>query len=329
MKKVLISRFGAYGDSIILTPMIRELKKLGYYVVINTSERGFEVLKNNPNIDEFISYNTNSLSNDELDNYWKDLQLKHKPDYFINLTHSIEVTLCTHPDYEIYYASQEERTKQCNKNYYEQTFSLVFDKLGIDTAEMPHEYYKPELYYNKRELSQARSLVPHNKYTIVICLSGSSISKFYPWNIHLVDEIKRLHPDSYIITIGDKFSISAEEAMAVDKKLSDRIPFKVACAMLQYADLLIAPDTGILHASACYNINKIALLGQTSIENITKHFSNCYSIQADCNCSPCFKIIYDNDTCPKDQTTQASLCMGYGISPFEILSAIEKFRSIV
>jgi ADP-heptose:LPS heptosyltransferase len=49
-------------------------------------------------------------------------------------------------------------------------------------------------------------------------------------------------------------------------------------ALTKFVDLVISPDTGVLHASGCYDTPKIGLLGHTTIENITKYFKNDYSI---------------------------------------------------
>ena len=324
MKTALVVRYGAFGDCIILTPFLRELKMRGYYVIFNASERGISILKNNPNIDEFIYYETNKVKNTELNDYWMDQCKEIRPDLYINFSETIEVKLCTHPNRAEYYLDKEGRADLCDKNYYEETIKYVNEQLGWDLD--VNEFVKPELYFTKHEEKRAKRLINKKKYNILICLSGSSISKFYPWNIHLVEEIKRQHPDAHVITTGDDFSVEAENEMSPNVKLCGRVPFRISAALTKYVDLVITPDTGILHAAACYDTSKIALLGQTSKENITKHFTNCYTIEAECFCAPCFRIIYEFEECPKDETTGACLCMGYGISPFEILTAIKQFR---
>jgi hypothetical protein len=68
------------------------------------------------------------------------------------------------------------------------------------------------------------------------------------------------------------------------------------------------------------------LLGHTSKENITKHFENCITLEAEVPCSPCFSLIYDHDKqkCPIDEVTGAVACMGGGIDPMVIYRIIEK-----
>ena len=40
--------------------------------------------------------------------------------------------------------------------------------------------------------------------------------------------------------------------------------------LTKLVDLVISPDTGVLHASGAFDTPKIGLLGHTTIENITK-----------------------------------------------------------
>ncbi|MHC4316725.1 MAG: methyltransferase domain-containing protein, partial [Planctomycetota bacterium] len=53
-KEALVIRYGAIGDAIWATPLLRQLKKEGYYIVYNCTPYSAQVLKENPNIDEFL-----------------------------------------------------------------------------------------------------------------------------------------------------------------------------------------------------------------------------------------------------------------------------------
>ena len=116
MDKALVIRYGAIGDHIMMTPVYRELKQLGYYVIANVSERGIDVLKNNPHIDEFISHKRNSVPNEELDAYWDKLVQKVRPDYYRNFTESVEVDVLFHQKNEKYYLPQRMRQVIGNTN---------------------------------------------------------------------------------------------------------------------------------------------------------------------------------------------------------------------
>jgi len=90
-KTALVIRTGAYGDNIILTPVFRELKKQGYYVICHTGDRGIEVLKGNPHIDEYVKYENEGEDNPDAMKQWRELEEKIKPDWCVNFSESIEV----------------------------------------------------------------------------------------------------------------------------------------------------------------------------------------------------------------------------------------------
>jgi heptosyltransferase-2 len=129
--------------------------------------------------------------------------------------------------------------------------------------------------------------------------------------------------------VGDNKAKLIEDDVSCEiTKLCGKIEFITSALLTKYVDLVISVDSGVLHAAGCFDTPKIALLGNSSAENITKHFKNCTTIESDCMCSPCFKTIFEIGECPIDKTTNATLCMGYGISPFEILDSIDKFRGV-
>ena len=83
----------------------------------------------------------------------------------------------------------------------------------------------------------------------------------------------------------------------------------------KYVDLVISPDTGILHGAGCFDTPKIGLLTSTSKENITKYFKNDYSLESTVECSPCFRIIdLPEIQCPMSkETLGACECMASGM----------------
>jgi predicted SAM-dependent methyltransferase len=70
-KECLVIRYGAIGDAIWATPLVRQLKKEGYYVVYNCTPYSAQVLRNNPNIDEFLIQERDYIPNPDLGNYWE------------------------------------------------------------------------------------------------------------------------------------------------------------------------------------------------------------------------------------------------------------------
>ena len=54
--RILIFRAAAFGDCLIITPVIRYLHQQGHELFLVTSNRGLEVFKNNPHISKLIQH---------------------------------------------------------------------------------------------------------------------------------------------------------------------------------------------------------------------------------------------------------------------------------
>ena len=162
------------------------------------------------------------------------------------------------------------------------------------------------------------------KFNIIWQLSGSGRQKVYPWADYVMGEVLKNIDNVHFITLGDTNCQLLE--CLIDKditNLSGKISVRVAMCMTQYVDLVVSPDTGMLHASGCYETPKIGLLGHTTKENITKYFKNDYSIEADCPCAPCFRLIYNHDIqCPVEFLTRAAWCMAEGLPPEKVYERI-------
>jgi len=330
MKKVLVCRWGAFGDCIITTPVIRKLKQDGWEIYYATNERGGQILKLNPHITKFFETKTDSIK--DMDKYLGDIKKEYKIDEVVNLSESIEVDLSLHPRSPRYMYSKQERFEMCNINFYEHTFTKFpfLDMSMITDESMIPDLMRPELFFSEEELKEAQSYMKPDKFNIMIGMAGSGNNKAWPWTELLCGSIlNEMKEHVHIITVGD---VKCKLIEPVEPKyitnLADKTSMRVSCAMTKFADLLISPDTGLLHASGCYDTPKIGMIGHNTIENITKYFSNDYSLQSDpelATCAPCFRMIYDMPLqCPQCDETGAAWCMQYGIKPELVFEQVKK-----
>ena len=315
-KKVLIVRYGAYGDNLIITPVLKRLKELGYRVVLNTNKRGREVFLNNPNIDEYIDHDED-MPIDDLPKHWDKMKEMCGPeDKFINFSESIECNVAFHPVQPQYNYTKKERFDLANKNYYDETEKWA----GLEGCQK-----LPELYFIPSEIEETKKYIRPGAYNILWQLSGSGKQKVYPWSDYVIGELLKNFNNLHIITTGDEkcqLLESVEDPQITN--LSGRIPVRIAMCLTQFVDLVISPDTGVLHASGCYPTPKIGILGHTTRTNVTKYFINDYSVEAECACAPCMRLIYDFDIqCPIEVVTHAAWCMAEGILPERLYDRIK------
>lgn len=328
--RCLVFRMGAFGDVIITTPLVRKLKKSGYDVYYATTERGDQILKGNPHITKVIATKTDEIK--DIGAYIDRLKKDYDIDKVVDLNESIEVELSLHPRSPRYNYSKKERFEMCNVNFYENTMDKAdfLEWSELDDPQKLQEVLRPELFFTEDEEMEAKSYFNKDKFNIMIGMSGSGRNKTYPWTELLVGSIlNEMKEFVHIITVGDEVCklIEPVEPKYITN-LSGKTSMRISCCMTKFADLLISPDTGLLHASGCYDTPKIGIIGHNTIENITKYFVNDYSISSNpelAPCSPCFRMIYDMKLqCPVDDDTGGCYCMSKGIPPIEVFNKVKE-----
>lgn len=331
--KVLIARLGAIGDTIITTPLVNLLYSLGYKIYYLTSEVGAVILQNNPKIEKVITHVRDSVPSTKLGDYFKEVAKANECGYVIDLCESIEVNLALHPADPRYKYTKYERKDLCDKNYYEETIEIASRQLkeqGGLPLEMPYRasLLNPEYFYTNEEDKAMRKIFAdfQGAYVIVLGLSGSARQKVFPYYKELIEVIIKEIPTAQFITVGDESCQILEYNLSgMDNVLctSGIWSIRQSIHATKYADLVISPDTGLLHGSGCYETPKIGLLTSTSIENITKHFVGDNSIEASgVACAPCFYLIHDADTQCVIGENRSCLCMSKGHNVDKILNKV-------
>jgi ADP-heptose:LPS heptosyltransferase len=319
--KIHIHRQGAFGDCVIVTPVIRYFHNQGHEVYIVSSDRGEQVLRHNPHVTKLIELKKDEYVNEALGEHIQWLKRKYHCDRVIDLSESIEVKLSMHPHYPEYKRPKFEKILTQNRNFYEFTMELC------DIKWSPEDL-NPELFFTEQELSEARSYLKPGKFNILVGMSGSGNNKAYPWTEDMCLEMAEKNPEFHIITVGDERCRLIEPEHPNITNLSGKIPMRGSMALTGVVDLLISPDTGLLHASGCFKTPKIGLLGHNTIECITKHFENDYSLESDQDlvpCSPCFFLIQDIYLqCNVDENTGGAFCMSKGINPTRVIDQVSK-----
>lgn len=321
-KEALVIRYGALGDTCWVTPVLSQLKKDGYYVVMNVLERGAEVLKENPNIDEFIIHSTSEdVPYEELEEYWN--MLSEGFEKTVNLTKSCEGTLVKVEGSSEYYWSKEKRHKECNFNFQDRV---------MECAGYPEEKGRiPELYFTEHEEYLGKLFMENrkDKFVVLWSLSGSGFHKTYPWSEYVVGEMAMRYKDVEVITVGDESCKILEWQNPITTNKSGVWTVRQSFLISKYANLVIGSDTGLMNAAAAFDTPKIVFLSTNTEENLTKNWKNAYPLhvkEEDCECYPCHRLIYTN-CCPKGNIQGiAPRCME-NIRPEVVMNVIEELYS--
>ena len=317
--RILVFRSGAFGDNIIITPVIRHLHNQGHEIVVVTSKRGMEVFPNNHHISKLIQWKEETPV-EKMEENLKHIAKQQKCEKVYNFSESIEVSLSQHPRSPNYKLPKFERFARFNRNFYEHSFEHIGEEWrGVDLT--------PELFFTNNEIMKAESLMDIERKNILLGLSGSGNNKAWPWGQDFAYRLLKEVPDCHILTVGDEKCRLIEPEGEHITNLCGKIPMREAMALTKVVDLVIAPDTGIIHAAGCFDTPKICLLGHNTKECITKHFKNDYSIEADqklAPCAPCFFLIYNMKMqCPLGEHSGA-YCMENGLPLETVLEHTKK-----
>jgi ADP-heptose:LPS heptosyltransferase len=324
-KKVLIIRWGAFGDHIFLTPIYPLLKADGYHVTVYSTKQGLSILKGNPYVDKIIlrppEFEKDYVTKEELAAHWKEVSKGY--DKVINFTGSIEESLLKSVYQKDFSWNQDRLMKECNVNY--------ADRM-LEIAGYPHIKGKTgQLFFSKQEKQLAKKLRKKwsEYFMIVWPLSGSSVHKSYPWTDLVASELLSKYPDIMIISTGDMVcrAINFPNHPRI-KDFTGKWSFRKAMTILPYADLVIGSDTGLLQAAGCFDTPKVLMLSSNTKECLAKYWENVTCLSADVECHPCFRLHYSMETCNFLKTESgkpvAPMCT-IMLHPDKIYDAIEHY----
>ena len=319
--RYLICRIAAIGDCIQITPLARYLKEQGHEVYVLTSELGFQLLRYNPFIDKLIEYIHDTVPIEELGDYFGNIAKENKCDKVLNLCECVEVKYLFHPADPIYNYSKQERFLRGNKNHYD----AVFEAAGFPEVTGK----RPELFFSEEEEKKNAAFRCDfvGKFVIVWCLAGSGRHKSYPFTRQVIERLLMEHKDIIVITVGDDICQVFEEGLEHERCIhkSGKWSLRETAIACKHASLVVAPETGVAHFAGCFDTPKLIFLTHTTKECLSKYFANDYSLEAQVDCAPCFRMIQDADAqCPIEHISRAPWCAAFGFPQEKVIKQIEK-----
>ena len=334
--KACIARYGALGDMIMITPVIKQLALDGYDVTLNVSTYGEAVFENNPYISNIVLQERNLIPNGaglaELDPYWAEWSAYY--DKYINLSGSVEQSLLKIEGRRDFYWPKSLRNAECaTKNYFDHTMKCAGYPDVIGT--------RGEIFLSKDELEWARKVRGQydGKFVIAWNLRGSSDHKIYPMAETVAYEFGKDKHDVAVLTVGNENEKYLDfELPWADSQLG-KLSVREAIALVHdVADLVVGPESFIMNVAGCTAVPKIALLSHSSAENFTKYFLNCKTMEPDQRavpCYPCNQLHYNHvgPSCPISEARDADtgevmgaapLCAMQGVSIDRMLDALNQ-----
>lgn len=300
-KTSIVLRYGGIGDSLQAASILPQLKEQGYHVTFLTQPDGHEVLKHDPNIDEFFIVDRGQVPMEELGAFWASLRKKY--DRFINLTESVEVGMLPVPGMTCHKWPKSVRHYRYNENYLEFTHML---------AELPYEPHV-KFYNTKQEKEWALKYKKKKGGRFIMWAVGSSIHKVCPYMDQIIARVLIKYPDVKILLVGDELDRMLDTGWEKEPRIikkAGKWSVRETLSFAKISDLVIGAETGILNAICQEDVPKIIMLSHSSENNLTRDWVNCSTITPDnCECYPCHQLNASFNDCPRHETGVA-MCQG-------------------
>ena len=315
-KTVAVCRYGAFGDALQTSSVVAGLKEQGYHVTVYTTDIGHTVLKHDPNIDAFCVQGKDQIPNQALGHFWAHLGKKY--DKFVNLSETVEGTLLSIPGRINHTWPTPMRRKYMNTNYLE----FMHDLAGVDHKQNQRFYAtEDEKKWAANEKAKMGGRV------VLWSLAGSAIHKAWPYLDAAIARILIKYRNAKVVLVGDHLCQLLEAGWEKEPRVfcrSGKWTIRQSLAFAQVADLVIGSETGVLNAVACEDVPKIVTMSHSSINNLTRDWTNCQSLTPkDTLCYPCHMMHYNFDDCHRDENTGVSICQA-NISVDDMWGAITK-----
>lgn len=319
-KRALIARYGAIGDMIILSPLIKRLALDGYAVTLNITPYCAEVIKHNPYVSNVIIQEKDAIPNPDLGDYWKEWANDY--DKYINLSESIEGKLLRVEGRRDFYTSKDWRVATTGGvNYFDQTMRLGGYPGDCGT--------RGEIYFSRSEEKEAAHIrgIYRDKFLVLWGLKGSSYHKQYPALESVLTEWLASHKDAWVVLTGSAMDkgLQFEHDQVIPG--AGEIPLRICFALTKQADLVVGPESALTNAAGCFSTPKICLLSHSTRDNLTKYWLNDYSLEPeDTPCYPCGQLHYSLSSCPTQSFNGKDYprCTVSGISPERLIAQLDK-----
>ncbi|MHD0315496.1 glycosyltransferase family 9 protein [Fusobacterium varium] len=271
IKKILFMRYdGKIGDMVITTLIFREIKKRYPNIEIGVVTKGGvkAIIENNPNVDKIYEYKKNRKSVKELS-----LEIaEEKYDLLIDFSEMLRINqmmlinLCkarfnmglNKENWKMFDISY---TKPVGHIHITEIYINVLEKLGIKYIDINYE-----LFFTEQQKSKVDELLKELNHKKIIVFNPFAASKHRDINLENILKIGKIiieDKNNILIFIGEEKR--KKELEKILKELGDNAIFPDLKSIMETSylisksDLVITPDTSIVHIAATFKRKLIAI----------------------------------------------------------------------
>jgi heptosyltransferase I len=318
IKRVLIIKFAAIGDAILMEPVLRLLKKSlpDVKIYFLSSDINYTIVKKNLNIDKIININVYKFLMNPFA-FARFIMMIRRREFDIIFDAeqwsriSVIIASLSRSRYTIGYKMEKHYKHYLYSIYIEhsrfkhevENFLALLEPLGINPAK---DEKKPEFFLTAEEENAADIFIEKNELNgkFIICFQPSTGTSGYAreWKDENYSELGRRIVEKYdnvrILLTGAK---DDSERCEIIKNNIGKNTLNIAgkntlgtdVAIVKRSNLMVCGNTGILHMSASVGTQTIGLHGPNNPLTWGAYDSNAIPIISDIYCSPCLYIGHD------------------------------------
>lgn len=277
MERILLCRTDGIGDLLLITPLIREIKSVlkDSFVSVLASLSSKDILLNNPDVDEIITYPSFNLKE-------KIVSLNFSRAYIIYPTFSIALLVLLskikHRAGTAYrwYSFLFNKKVKIHRKYnqiHEACYNLKIaeDIIGSKTAN------KLFLYLTDIELNFARDYlmkkgIKSDFFTVYPGGAGSAVNLSLEMYAQIIDKIRESFPDINILIASGKSK--QDDVLYVYNKvknkkyvfvMNENLSIRELASIINYSKIFISGSTGPMHIAAALNIKTLTFFPEKGV----------------------------------------------------------------
>jgi ADP-heptose:LPS heptosyltransferase len=317
-----IARQGGFGDNLIVSSVLPGLKKRFDMVEVISGDPMATMFENNPNIDK-LTVLKQGFPDWGDGHSWQKWYYDRSKEYafFANLSHSCEVTGVAMKAQTPFWWPTKMRQKLFNRSYLE---------IVHDICDIPYDEIAPGFFPTEEEATlAAETKAKVGPRVVGWLLAGSRIDKHHHMaDVMIAKVIRELGLPVMILGAPGKEFANAQLIEKEVKKLNKSLdglhigisadpvnstwgPRRIA-SQVQTCDIVVGPDTGPMWAVAMHAMPKVLMASHAGPTNVTKHWVNTTTLQADPKrvpCFPCHRLHDDNTHCTPNVDNNGAACI--------------------
>ena len=255
-KRILVIRTGGFGDLVLMTPVLREIKRRWpeCKICFSCFPNYRSVLENLPFVDELVSYPVPLLE-------------AYQYDAWVPMENIIE------------------KNDAAKKTHMTDLFATRFN---IAPAEIKDK--KPAYVVTEREKIWAEEAYPRIKgvQRLAVQFNAQSECRTYPGQ-RMSSVIEHFHKKGWeIMVMGAPGELKMEEGERMWNLTAHKTTFRQSCAVVASADCLLGPDSALVHVGGALDIPTVALYGPFPSELRVAYSPSIHPLEGSGHCAPCF-----------------------------------------